>query len=282
MTPGDDYLHIVQTRFNLATPGKESDIRNQPGWLRRRFELFEAHCLPSLAAQTERRFHWVIYFDDQTPAEFRERIEALRRIQPFTPYYTANFPAEGWPRSLRETFPDRPEWILTTRVDNDDGLAVDYVARAQEALRDGPAARGALNFRNGLILRAGRVYAHAHPCNAFFSWFERDDADMRTALSIQHMHLAEAGPIRQIDGPPAWLQVVHEVNVSNKVRGRRVDPAVARGLFAETALGPLETPSAAARAFENLALAPLRAARDAAFAARRAMLRQGAAMIGRR
>lgn len=282
MTPGVDYLHVIQTRFNLATPGKESDIRNQPGWLRRRFELFEAHCLPSLAAQTARDFHWVIYFDDQTPAEFRARIDALRAIQPFTPYYTANFPAEGWPRSIREVFPERPGWLLTTRVDNDDGLSVDYVARAQAALRDGPPVRGALNFRDGLILRAGRVYAHTHPCNAFFSWFEPDDAAMRTALSIQHMHLAEAGPIRQIVGAPAWLQVVHEVNVSNKVRGWRVDPAVARGLFAEAALGRLESPGAVALAFENLALAPMRAARDAALAARRAVLRRSAALTGRR
>ena len=31
-------------------------------------------------------------------------------------------------------------------------------------------------------------------------------------------------PVVQLDGPPAWLQVVHGSNVSNRVRGRIVSP----------------------------------------------------------
>ena len=33
----DDFAHVVTTRFNLATPGRESAFRNRPGWLAERF-----------------------------------------------------------------------------------------------------------------------------------------------------------------------------------------------------------------------------------------------------
>ncbi len=51
------FTHLILTRFNLATPGRESAIRNRPGWLAERFDLFERICLPSVASQTCRDFN---------------------------------------------------------------------------------------------------------------------------------------------------------------------------------------------------------------------------------
>jgi hypothetical protein len=45
------------------------------------------------------------------------------------------------------------------------------------------------------------------------------------------MRIAEERPVIQIDGAPAWMQIVHGTNVSNRVRGRRVAPAYIDGLF---------------------------------------------------
>ena len=85
MRRGVDFTHVIMTRFNMPTPGRESHIRSRPGWLAGRFELFERYCLPSIAAQTTRDFHWVVYFDVETPPEFRARIEACRAVFPFVP-----------------------------------------------------------------------------------------------------------------------------------------------------------------------------------------------------
>ena len=212
MPAGRDFVHVIMTRFNLATPGRESRIRLRPGWLAERFDLFERYCLPSVAAQTEQGFRWVIYFDVETPQEFRDRIEACRRVHPFVPYFTPLFPGSGWPRSLRELLGDPPArsrgagpapWLLTTRLDNDDALAVDHVARLQAAVAALPAPqRCSLNFTHGFVLNDGRVYAHEHRSNAFASWLEPWDAPMCTAQDIEHMKMADHGPIRQIDGPP--------------------------------------------------------------------------------
>jgi hypothetical protein len=37
----------------------------------------------------------------------------------------------------------------------------------------------------------------------------------------RHPELSRFAPIRQIESEPAWLQVVHEANLSNDVKGIR-------------------------------------------------------------
>ena len=266
MQVGTDFVHVILTRFNLATPGRESAIRNQPGWLAGRFELFERYCLPTLAAQTVRDFRWIVYFDEETPEPFRARIEACRRVADFHPYFTPMFPGEHWPVSVNAVLGQgrRPPWLLSTRLDNDDGLAVDFVARLQAAVSSAPPRQGSFNVTNGYVFDGRRTYALAHPSNAFASLVEPRDA-ARTVSDVQHMHLAEAGPITQIGGPGGWLQVVHGGNVSNKIRGRRVPPAGLAGRFpAALGLGAADGGSGVGIAAENLLLAPLRDARDRA------------------
>ena len=122
------------TRFNMPTPGRESQIRSRPGWLAGCFELFERYCLPSIAAQTARDFHWVVYFYVETLLEFLERIEAGRAVFPFVPYFTEFFPAEGGRARSASSSGGRRPGGSTTRFDSDDALAVDHAARLQAAV----------------------------------------------------------------------------------------------------------------------------------------------------
>lgn len=257
--------HVIQTRFNLATPGRESTLRNQPDWLARRFALFEDICLPSVAAQSSHSFHWIIYFDEHTPDAFRERIEKLRQTVPFIPYFTGLFPSEGWVRSVEEVVPARSALLLSTRLDNDDALAQDYVARVQaEAARYAGPLPISLNFQNGFLRTDDALYSIRHSRNAFFSRLCRWGPGMEVASGIQHMDLGRHGPVVQVDGAGAWLQVVHGQNVSNKVRGWRIPPSTGRGRFPESCLSGLRDGQPLPILLENAIISPLRAARDRA------------------
>lgn len=253
------------TRFNMATPGREAAIRTRPDWLAERFALFERFCLPSVAAQGNKDFTWVIYFDKDTPEAFKDRIEALRREVPFVPYYTGLFPASGWPASLAEVLGGLPPRLLTSRLDNDDSLAVDYMERTRAATGAAPAApRTGIAITQGFIRAGDRAYAMGHPHNAFISWLEETGSrPPKTALGIVHIDAAAEGPVVQVPGPGGWLQVVHGGNVSNRVRGRRVGPDRLAGRFPARALEGLEAPNRAALV-GDAALFPLRLARDAA------------------
>ena len=263
-----DATHVILTRFNLATPGREFAIRTQPGWLDGRFDLFRTWCLPAMGAQTDARFRWLVFFDEGTPAPHRAEIERLRREVPFEPVFTGLFASAGWGRAVREVVAPTTEWLLTTRLDSDDALACDFVERLRGAARPEAAA---WNFRHGLIRADDALYAVRHPNNAFFSLSERMDGAIRTASDIQHMRLFEEGPVRQIDGAPAWLQLVHGGNVSNRVRGRRIAADGAGARFGGRGLEGVVAPSAGAQALDRLALGPVRGLRDAASAGAQAL-----------
>ena len=215
MSPRPEFTHILMTRFNLATPGRESALRNRPGWLTERFDLFERYCLPSVGAQGAARPQWIIYFDIDTPQEFRDRIETLRRQVPFEPYFTGLFPGEGWARSINERFARDTPLVLTTRLDNDDALASDFSTRLHAAVTEAGAAPGIYNFTNGYVLGGGALYRFSHAANPFFSCLKPWDDAPVTAPSIHHLNIARQGPVRQIGGEGAWMQVVHDGNVSN-------------------------------------------------------------------
>ena len=275
--------HVLMTRFNLATPGREAAIRNKPDWLATRFRLFEEFCLPSVAEQTTKAFTWIIYFDKDTPAEFKARVAELQRRVEFHAYYTGLFPASGWPQSLVEVLGGiagaMPPLVLTSRLDNDDALARDYMERtAAAAVGQVPSPRTGIVITNGYIRSATSAYCISHPANAFASWLERVDqpGGPLTAMGISHIDAADFGPLVQVPGPGGWLQVVHGGNVSNKVRGVRVSPEALASRFHPSALSGLEPASALSLAADNLVLSPVRAGRDRLFGlARRIRRRKG-------
>ncbi len=267
-----EFTHILMTRFNLATPGRESALRNRPGWLAGRFELFERYCLPSVAAQTVGAggLRWIIYFDEATPQEFQDRVAELQRVVPFEAYYTGLFPAEGWARSINERFGQATPLLLTTRLDNDDALAADFAERLRAAVAAAGAAPGIYNFTQGYVAGGGALYGLKHLSNPFFSVLSPWDAAPVTAPSIHHMAIADHGPVHQLGGAGAWMQMIHDGNVSNKIRGRRLPQSALDGRFPAAIAAELAPAGPLAITLENAVLTPVRSLRDRLSELRRA------------
>jgi hypothetical protein len=212
--------HFVLTRFNIASPGREAPIRNAPGWLARRFELFESYCLPSMAAQEPGTFRWLIYFDEQTPSEFRARIKAAQAVVPFDAIFVGPFRAGLAALDVAARLTSRSGRLITTRLDNDDAVSSDFLARVKaeaEGFPDGTI----INFREGIALQNGRLYTAADESNPFTSLVEQA-ADAETIWAAPHTELAARFPLRQVITDPCWLQVVHGENVANRIKGKRL------------------------------------------------------------
>lgn len=216
--------HLIITRFNVASPGREAAIRLKRGWLDERFKLFEDICLPSVAAQSEKDFEWVVFFDVETPADYKEKINKLVALFPFRPVYTDSF-------DMRKLGPDivqhyaQADYLLTSRLDSDDILAVDYVETLQK-IAAGLDGRFVINFDSGAILQLNNdrpaLYEYRDDSNPFASLIEKFSPDSKTIWGVQHTEIHELGEVVHVEGKPMWLQVVHGGNVSNRVRGRRV------------------------------------------------------------
>jgi hypothetical protein len=255
--------HVILTRFNIPSPGKELSIRSQPGWLAGRFELFRTYCLPSVAGQTEQDFEWVIVFDEQTPSEFLNEIRTLQKIYPFHAEFTSLSDMGDIVQSVLPRYVDS-DWLLSTRLDSDDILAVDHVARLREALTADKSQ--VINFACGAILAvskaAPRIYRIVDKKNPFASLLEPMGPSARTIWHEMHVNISRLAPVRQVEGQPAWLQVVHGGNVSNRTKGTRFRLDSTEDIFPILSqLRPATAESDLAIAAENWLATPWRQAR---------------------
>jgi hypothetical protein len=215
--------HVLVTRFNLPSQGHESLVRAQENWLKNRVELFERYCLPSVLAQECQRFSWIIYFDPHSPAWLLDWVRGHERQLHFRPHYREEVTGQDLIADIRAVLKHQlGAELLTTNLDNDDGLAVDFVSRLQGAVQAND--RAAIYIGDGLIRCGDALYRHFDPQNAFCSVRESWDKPV-TCWADWHNMLQRQMPVAVLRGNPGWLQVVHGGNVSNRVHGRRTDPA---------------------------------------------------------
>lgn len=260
------FHHIILTRFNCSNSRSSNDrevaIRSRPGWLEGRFELFERYCLPSVLAQTNQNFEWRIYFDRHTPSEFLERARrGIGSADNIRLMLCDIYGSETVREDLARDFPEQNGWLVTTRFDNDDALRRDFVERLREEIR--PGTSEAISFTYGVILGGGKTYLSPQESNAFISLSE-PLANPQTVIAAPHNEMSRVAPVREVAGPPAWMQVVHDSNVSNKTRGKRLPSSSLLEGFEAVKLGESfgEQDSIFGIAAENLTVGLARNVRD--------------------
>lgn len=263
-----DVDHVLLTRFNLPSGGVEKVIRAREGWLRERVALFERYCAPSVAAQIGERPAWLVYLDPESPQWLLERMSACEADGVLTPVLRESVNREELISDLRVVVPSPRRFLVTTNLDNDDGLARDFSSRVRQVATQ--HERCALYLERGLIVTTDALYLRTDKVNAFCSVRETWDAPV-TAWAGYHNELGRQMPTLRLAGEPGWLQVVHGSNVSNRVRGRRVSPEPYGAAFVG-----LDVPAPARRdlVLDAVWRAPGRTARDGARTlARRSALR---------
>ena len=223
------YRHFLITRFNVNINPVDFPQRLEDTWLAQRFELFQRYCFPTVSAQTDQEFTWLVLFDEQTPARYRSMIAVYARYGNFVPVWCGGYRTivPQVARTMRELAPDA-DWFLTTRLDNDDGLSVAFmqclhgVADALSEADLKPFDTLFINFPNGLQYCNGVFYDFRDMTNAFVSLLERSH-DPHTVFWVDHPSIHDVSPVIQAETSPIWLQVVHDMNVYNYLRGEPVE-----------------------------------------------------------
>jgi len=231
--------HVLLTRFNLPSNGAEQIVRARERWLENRVKLFEKYCLTSVKAQTAKNIHWIIYFDPESPAWLLERIKEWSDSNVFVPIYRATVSNSELCSDLRKVVSHPGEWLITTNLDNDDALAVDFAHRLQFSAAQ--PHRSALYLTEGLIVCDNQLFRRTDRRNAFCSVVEPWDKPV-TCWADWHNLLGKRMPVVEIGGQPAWLQVVHGGNVSNRVQGKLVSPGAYLDRF-PALLASIKSPS---------------------------------------
>ncbi len=185
---------------------------------------------------------WVVAVDARTPGTIVDR---LRRypltVMPMDLPHTV----ESLGLRLAETIPPgAATHLLTTRLDSDDALSAEHLARLQRAARaeDTPHF---LNLPHGAMWCDGRLYACADPASPFISHVEplAEGRPPLTAYRVAHVWAGRVAPVRQVwTARPMWLQLIGSQNEVSLLDGVRSPCArVPRGFRDHPALARLDT-----------------------------------------
>ena len=220
--------HFLLTRFNILLwkQDKRGKKVRTTKWLEHRFSLFEKYCLPSIKNQTCQDFGWIVLFDSMTPDNYKARIEDYQKDCPqLIPVYVE--PEYGW--CFADIFRSeivkrlKAKRVLTTYLDNDDALHVQFVEDIQQrvaTVSDGTF----INYDDGYqYYTEDKFLMRVHyPTNHFVSVVESGNSATLKGIFGYGSHAAideiKNVKIECVKGQRMWCEVVHEKNIMNDAK----------------------------------------------------------------
>lgn len=217
--------HYLMTRFNLRNPNWEVTKNNETlltdVWMEDRMWLFESFCFPSVVAQTNKNFRWLLYFDETTPEKYRSRIEALvRNHDNIEVFYINGMPA-FYPeiKKLIESRSSEKKFIISSRIDNDDTIHKDFINEVQKQFDS--QEYQVIDIIKGYSLQIKPTVMlgkKEHIFNPFISLIEKND-NPRTVWFNDHNIWKKETRVTQITNKRLWIAIIHEKNKVNNFNG---------------------------------------------------------------
>lgn len=212
------YRHLLLTRFNVEIAYADPGRGVEDAWLRDRLEVFDRITVPSVTSQTARLDAWLVFVNANSPAWFRSNIEARSYLTPVWidgPLLDGRIPDEVIALGLTDR-----KYLITSRVDNDDALAQDFVAVVQQQFEQ--QARLFVEFPNGLEYSSGDFFRKTWRSNPFMSLIESTVPTIDTVICRPHPEVRRNEPTRTIWRREMWLQNSHPFSAtSSSVRNMR-------------------------------------------------------------
>ncbi|MBN2906909.1 MAG: hypothetical protein JXJ18_09400 [Rhodobacteraceae bacterium] len=240
-----------------------------------RFHLFENLMLPSIRAQTDQGFQFVVTTSNAMPDIYHARLDAaVEGMQNVRIVRTSDTNIGRALKSVMvEASNDRTDPAVHFRIDDDDALCVEYIARLRAAalgLRPSTMITfptGVLGFTDGNAARHRAFNRHAI---AIGLALVKEPADTRTPFQIQHRAYGQRNPVYADPTFPAYHYTRHTTNNTNGYdqvihRSGGVVDVVARNSakvhpeFAEGAVTTQEAEAMIAQAFPYTRAEDLRA-----------------------
>jgi len=231
----DLYQHFILTRFNAYWPGKKTapDRGIDEEWLSHRMKIFKKITIPSIESQSCDNFVWLVKCHHLTPQWARDELNKHSTIVPIyddVPQSCKNFcltrvphtkikEMEGIKTQHFKKYINKyltSEFIITTRLDSDDGLSRTHVETIQDAFDK--QAFTFIDFFNGASIKNNVFFKfceegdHPRPSN-FVSLIEKSK-NFRTVLYVAH---PKAKPCTYLNNDIGWLECHHDKNIINGV-----------------------------------------------------------------
>ncbi len=223
------FTHYLVTRFNVPVDNWNKDKAGQTtlddAWMQHRLSLFTRYCVPTIRTQTEHRFHWIIYCDINSKTDDLKQIESAVSVIPGSMVRKVSHPEEMI-ADLKQLIANEPtEYVITSRVDNDDGLGINYVKIIQEHFNE--EDKLLLNFSGGILYAPDQkvlTQMKSSLRNHYTSLVEenKNAQNLLTVLGFAHDHPPPEIMIENIPGKGNWLKIIHQRNVKSQLKGKPI------------------------------------------------------------
>lgn len=226
------FQHFVLTRFNIKSKDWQTDKNHQPvndaGWLHDRIALFETFCLPSMSIQSAKNVSWFVFFDVSPSESLTKKINEWRTVcSSFQPIYVNDyeeFITHDIEQTIRKYIQKDVQFIITTRIDNDDAFHKNALKIIQENFS--PNHLQIIDLLNGYCLDINKqiMLKRSYESNPFISLIEEINNTSKIHSVMREGHPAWIGMTNftTVITEPLWIQVIHEKNVSNTLKGKTV------------------------------------------------------------
>ena len=227
------FKHYIFTRWNLLDDNMDiynnPQVENPEAWMEHRCKLFNEITLKSVMLQTERNFTWLLAFAKETPKHITDYYAGWPNVKIINEY----------PRTWIQDKVSDGEWIITSRLDNDDYIYPDYIQKVQ----------GKFNEKFLLVdtdgrqkdLATGKLYTvERKTCNSpFLSLIEQVGTDwmsvsndpnekrlitdrVKTCYWCSHSKMEWHFPAVKIN-EVLYRMNIHDRNAANRIIGYEVD-----------------------------------------------------------
>lgn len=228
----NSYQHFILTRFNIKLWSKDKNGQSTQTeeWLKQRFDLFETYCLPSIQKQTQKNFKWIVLFDADTPAFYKEKIAKYQKeCKHLEPRFVSAENGRYFVRIFKENIVQEVkegDILITTYLDNDDALRNDYVEEIQR-LAATTYNKTFIVFKYGLQYFVQLNIATRIPYrnNHFISFVEKCTSSSAIKTVVGYGSHINVGSYKGTDvlriedkQKPMWIEVIHDTNMDNDVK----------------------------------------------------------------
>jgi hypothetical protein len=211
--------HLLLTRYNIEFHWKYPDGKTglDPAYLNPRGELFRRFCVPSVQSQTSKDFEWLVLFHPDTPPVHYEFLKGTATV------ILARNLRKASEIIARDHLCAGP--ILSTRMDNDDCIAPDFISATRETA-DREMERPSFWRRDFVVTpqrgavaslteRVWRPQFRKSPSYISLLWTPRSGKPWRSPLHVHHGN--HRYRLVKVDHEgPLWLSMIHGQNLRRR------------------------------------------------------------------
>ena len=217
------FEHYLITRFNLKNPNWDVTKNNEEllndAWMEDRMWLFENFCLPSVTAQTNQNFTWLLYLDTTTSEKYKTKMFDLTSGIENIKVFFINGMNEFYPQIQKTITENTKPYLITTRIDNDDVISRFFIDEVQKKFDSQDFL--AVDIIKGYSLQIKPIYIlgkKEHVFNPFISLIEKNE-NPKTVWFNDHTQWKKESRIIQVTNKRLWMSIIHEKNKVNEFDG---------------------------------------------------------------